>query len=68
LFSRTLAAENLDEVLGAIEYIGRQKRKEGETALPDLGTILQEIKRVKAQKLGFSNPAMADVEFFGEEK
>jgi len=55
----------LDEVLAALECLGKRPRQQGEFALPDLGTILVEVRRVRAAKMGFSNPEMANVSFVG---
>ena len=40
VFSRRLAREYLPGVLASLELLSARPRREGETALPDLGTIL----------------------------
>lgn len=43
LMSRRLAIEDIDRVLSALTALGERQRKDGETALLDLGTILAEM-------------------------
>ncbi len=40
-FSKRLAYEHLPGVLASLARLGEMPRKDGETALPDLGTILK---------------------------
>jgi hypothetical protein len=43
-YSVRLARENVEDVVAALGIIAERPRKEGETALPDIGTILAEVK------------------------
>lgn len=43
LFTERLSRENTERVLGSLKRLGERKRRNGDTALLDLGTILEEM-------------------------
>lgn len=62
LYSARLGSERFDDVIAALDHLQEQPRQEGETALPEIGSILT-LVRVMAARRANREAAATDLEF-----
>lgn len=62
LYSARLANERFEDVIAALEHIQEQPRAEGETALPEIGTILALVGVMAVRRVNREGAAK-DLEF-----